>query len=240
MLRMPSLAVTSAAAAIALAAGSFDARAETPAAAEAHAVVVKAEAALQGFRSDPQHGSLVAAMRQGHAVLIVPEYVRAGLGIGGAAGTGVLLRKEGTAGRWSAPAFFDLRSATLGLQIGYQKVDLVVVIANAATLDAMLKGDFSLSADAGYQAGTTSAGADASTTTSFGDTGMLAFSRGEGAYAGATIGGAQLNANEDLNQGYYGAGATPSRILVSPGLNNADADRLRGSLSTFAGSASRQ
>ena len=235
MLRCHPLTALATAALLAFASAPGAARAETPDAAEAHLIVVKAEAALNAMRADPRFTDLPRALRAGRAVLIVPGYVRAGIGIGGASGTGVLLSKDSASGTWSSPAFFDMRSASLGPQLGYQKSDLVLVVANTATFDAILAGDFSLAADAGFTAGSSTGHTDANVTTGGTNTGVLTFMRSEGAYAGATIGGASIEADRDLNTAYYGPGATPLHILATPGLANADADKLRSTVAAFAG-----
>jgi len=219
MLRLSKIAAV---AAVAAAVGVAGAKAETTAQADAHAIALKADVALQNFRTDPKFaGDVASATRVGRAILIVPEYVRAGVGIGGAAGTGILMVKDGAT--WGAPKFFDVRAANLGPQLGYQKGDLLLVIANTDTLNAILSGDYTLSADAGVQAGTTGNSTAASTTTAGSGTGVVAFMRGEGAYAGATVGGAQISPNDSLNAVQLAAG---------------DADKLRGALTRISGSNS--
>jgi lipid-binding SYLF domain-containing protein len=196
MLRLSHAAAFGAVALVAVAAAPGVQAAATPA--DAQALANKAEAALQGFKSDAQFSTNVrAALNQGYAVLVVPDYVRAGIGIGGATGTGVLLGKEGT--NWGAPKFFDVRAATLGPQLGYTKGDLLLVL-NKTGLDLLNKGDFTLSADMGFQLGANQSHTELQTTTALEKTGVIAFMRGEGAYAGATIGGAKITPDEELNR----------------------------------------
>jgi len=207
------------AAVAATATSAVGAKAQTANQSEAKAVLLNADAALLKYRNDPKYAASVrAAVNQARAVLIVPDYVRGGVGIGGAAGTGVLMQKEDGAG-WSAPRFFDVRAANLGVQLGFQKGDLMIVIANTDTLRAILSGEFSLAADAQLQAGDVTEGAQASTTTSFGNTGYAVYMRGEGAYAGATVGGSKISSN---------------RALDSAQLAPTDADALRATLSSLA------
>jgi lipid-binding SYLF domain-containing protein len=215
---MLRLAKFAAAAGVAAAVVAPSVHAET-AAQEARAVLLKADAALQNFQNDPNYVAAVThALRIGRAALIVPDYVRGGIGIGGALGNGVLVQKDGT--NWSVPQFFNIRAANIGLQLGYQKGDLLLVIANTETLNAILAGEFTLSADAAVQAGREGKRSEASTTTAFKETGVVAFLRGEGAYAGATLGGAKISPNEELNK-------------VQPSAE--DAERLRGTLARITG-----
>ena len=214
MIRLSHVAAFGAAMMVAVAAAPAAQAAATPA--EAQALANKAEAALQAFKSDAQFsGNVRAALNQGAAVLVVPDYIRAGIGIGGATGTGILLGKEGT--NWGHPRFFDINAANLGPQLGYTKGDLLLVF-NKAGLDALNKGDFTLSADAGFQLGANQSHTEVQTTTALEKMGVIAFMRGEGAYAGATIGGAKIKANEELN-----------RVATT-----ANYDRLRGGLVDFS------
>ena len=204
MLRLSRWAAVAALAVVATFA--VGAKAQTANQSEARAVLLSADAALKRFHSDPKYSASVsAALSQARAVLIVPDYVRGGIGIGGAGGTGVLMQKVDGAG-WSAPRFFDVRAANIGLQLGFQKGDLMIVIANTDTLRAILSGEFTLAADAAMQAGTVSEGAQASTTTSFGNTGYAVYMRGEGAYAGATVGGSKISSNTALDSAQLAPG----------------------------------
>jgi lipid-binding SYLF domain-containing protein len=219
MLRLSKWAAVAAVAGVLTAA--VGAQAQTAAQSEAKAVVLKADAALKNFRNDSAYAAGVReALSLGRAVLIVPDYIRGGIGIGGAAGTGVLVQKTEGADGWSAPRFFDVRAANIGPQLGFQKGDLLIAIGNTETLRAILAGEFTLAADATVQAGNVTEGMQASTTTSFRNTGVAVFMRGEGAYAGATVGGARISVNSALD-----------RAQLAP----ADADALRSTLMLVTG-----
>ena len=242
MLRILSIPTIVAAVAVGAVAAPSGAVAAPPETNEAALVVSKATAAVRSFQDDVvTRSELSAAVRNAAGVLIVPGYVRAGVGIGGEGGTGVLLRHDPANGRWSYPAFFDLRAATLGPQLGYQTADLIMVVENAPTLEAILNGKFSFGADAVAVAGRD--GVRTGTVTQDGRQALAlrVFARTAGAFAGATVKGGTIESNAKLDIGYYGPGATATRIIGESGLRNADAEELRSVVAGIAsGSAAKR
>jgi lipid-binding SYLF domain-containing protein len=197
-------------------------------------IVETARASLDSFRGDAAYPNVTRALREGIAVVVVPEFIRVGIGIGGEAGTGVLLKKDVQTGKWSAPAFFDLHGASIGPQIGYQKASVLLVVENDLALEAMLRGEVTLGADVGYNAGTAHAHTVASRTGKQVQ-GIQAFTRGEGIFAGATVKGMIIRTNETLNAAYYDATASSDSILSSPDAAGAGSGELRALLTRMAG-----
>jgi lipid-binding SYLF domain-containing protein len=235
MLRVLSIPAIAGTVALGLMAAPSTVVGASPETNEAALVVSKATVAVRSFQDDvATRSELSAALRNATGVLIVPGYVRAGVGIGGEGGTGVLLRRDPANGRWSYPAFFDLRAATLGPQLGYQTADLIMVVENAATLQTMLNGKFSFGADAVAVAGRD--GVQTGTVTQDGRKALAlrVFARTAGAFAGATVKGGTIESNAKLDVGYYGPGATAPRIIGESGLRNADAEELRSVVAGIA------
>ena len=91
--------------------------------------------------------ALANVIKSGKGVAIFPKVTKAGLGLGGQTGEGlVLLRNKN--GTWSGPAFMGINGASIGFQIGVQSVGLVLVITNQDGLHAFTGGNsFKLGAD---------------------------------------------------------------------------------------------
>lgn len=229
----PAIGARLAAVMVAIATFVPDGLADSADAQRAHQIVAKAAASLDAFRGDAAFPDVARALRSGTAVLVIPEFIRAGIGIGGEAGTGVLLKKNARNGKWGSPAFFDLQGASIGPQIGYQKAIVLLVIENDGTLEAILGGEITMGADAGYSAGTAHAQTVASKTGKQ-ERGLQAFTRGEGAFAGATVKGMVVRPNSALNDAFYAAGSAPDKILTSAGLDKGRADGLRATLTKMA------
>ncbi len=145
------------------------------------------------------------------AILIVPGLVKGGFIFGAEGGDGVLLKRNGRT--WSSPAFFNLASASFGLQIGLQQAELVFIIMTDRALKGIQQGESKLGAGAGLTVVTLSAAAEGATTVRGGD--IVVWASGTGAYGGLTFNGSVVKADDDANADFYGRGATVSGILAN-------------------------
>lgn len=195
--------------------------------------VKRAEVTLEAFKTDPRFPNLARKLERSRAVMIVPEFRRGGIGIGGEGGIGVLLKRNAATGKWSYPAFFSIGGVSVGPQIGFESGEMLIVINDPITLRSIMTGSFTINADASVIAG----GADArgmTSTTAEGRTGPLVLLRSRGAYAGATLGAIRLSPKEGWNAAYYHRKSTPLAILGKPGLSNPMAEGLRQQLHQLA------
>ncbi|HSR71739.1 MAG TPA: lipid-binding SYLF domain-containing protein, partial [Kiloniellales bacterium] len=148
--------------------------------------------------------------------------------VGAEGGSGVLLVR-GSDGSWSPPAFYTLAAGSIGLQIGGQVSEVVFTLMNDGAVNAMLKNEVKLGADASVAIGPIGAGVEASTTTNLRED-IIAFSRAVGLFAGGAFEGAKLISRENWNAEYYGAAASPKAIVVDRKFFNPQADKLRQAL----------
>lgn len=202
--------------------------------ADAQHVVTEATRTLEIFRTDKAYLQLSTALRDGRAVLIVPEYIRAGIGIGGEGGTGVLLRRDPQSRQWSYPAFYTIKSGSIGPQLGYEEARVIFVIDDDAMLDKVMKGEVTLGAEASVVAGSKGA-STRSLATGDQKSRLHVFVQSAGAFAGATVKGGIVEANDPLNRAYYGSDASATQIVGKAGLTNPHADGLRAVLADIAG-----
>jgi lipid-binding SYLF domain-containing protein len=192
-------------------------------------LVARAEATVKRFKTDPKLAQFNQFLEGARGVVVLPTVLKAGF-IGAAeAGNGVLLvrRADDT---WSYPAFYTLGAASVGLQAGLQGTEVVLILRNAKAIDAMLRHQAKLGADAGITVGLLGGGMEASTTTNLGAD-VLAFAHSiAGVFGGVSLEGAVLVRRNDLNAAYYGAPATPRAIVIEGGFSNAGAEALRAAL----------
>jgi lipid-binding SYLF domain-containing protein len=201
------------------------ARAETP-----EEVVVKASATVQNILGDPNFGLARQRLKGARAVLIVPQLIKAGFIVGGEGGYGVLLVRG--QGGWSAPTFYILAAASLGLQIGVEAKEVIFIINTERGLNALLANQMKLGADASIAVGPVGAGVEASSAgTPNAD--IIAFSKSQGLFGGAALEGAMISSKEDMNRDFYGRALTTRQILADPGLHNPAADGLRRALAAY-------
>jgi lipid-binding SYLF domain-containing protein len=144
-------------------------------------------------------------------VAIVPGLKKGGLGIGGRYGKGVVMcRMPGK--RWSAPSFLTVEGGSLGLQIGFQQIDLVMLIMNREGMDKLVGDKFTVGADASAAAGPVGRNASAETNIRM-DAQILTYSRAKGLFAGITLNGAVVKQDKDDNRDFYGKEMNARAIL---------------------------
>ena len=138
-------------------------------------------------------------LRRTRAVLVVPDLVRAGVLVGGAAGSGVLLANRVSG--WSDPAFYRLSAVTFGAQLGAQEAATVIFVLSAPAFDALTKrGGFALTGQAGLTAiDYAKAQSDDLLRADF-----VVWSKAQGAYVGLTLEGAALTQDQAADRAFYG------------------------------------
>lgn len=196
--------------------------------AEARDVLARSTSVYQKLKTDPDLPELDHYVRNARAVMIFPRLIKGGFILGGEGGDGVLLVKD-DAGNWSAPAFYSMAAASLGLQIGGQVSEVVLTIMNDGALDAVLRNNFKLGADASIAVGPIGKGVEASTTSNF-EEDVYAFSKNQGLYGGASAEGAALVEAKGYNSAFYGADARAEDIVLSRRYNTDEGDVLRQAL----------
>lgn len=135
------------------------------------------------------------------AVAVFPSMLKAGFVVGGRGGSGIISRR--VTGGWSAPAFFKMGGASVGLQIGAAKTDLVLLFMNDSALRGLLEDKLEVGGEASAAAGPVGRTAAASTNLTL-DAGILSYSRSKGLFAGLEIKGAVINPDNNLNEALYG------------------------------------
>src|ERR1051325_2746207 len=135
------------------------------------------------------------------AVAVFPGMLKAGLVVGGRGGSGVISRR--VTGGWRAPAFFKMGGASVGLQIGAAKTDLILLFMNDSALRGLLEDKLEVGGEASAAAGPVGRAAAASTNLTL-DAGILSYSRSKGLFAGLESKGAVINPDNNLNEALYG------------------------------------
>ena len=142
---------------------------------------------------------------------IIPGMFKGALLIGGSYGKGVVLKHNN--GKWSGPSFISIGAGSLGLQLGGQSVDLILIVLGKKTMDSFLKTKFKLGADIAAAVGPAGAQATAATEI-FLNGGIYSYSRSKGAFIGLSLEGAGIATQEELNKAYYNEAYSPADILA--------------------------
>ena len=141
-------------------------------------------------------------LHDAEGIAIIPAVVKVGIVIGGRYGKGVLVirKKDKT---WSNPIFLSLKGGSIGWQIGAQSTDVILVFKTRKSLDGILKGKFTLGADAAVAAGPVGRSTEAATDTKL-KAEIYSYSRSRGLFAGIALDGAALDIQNKDNAKYYG------------------------------------
>jgi lipid-binding SYLF domain-containing protein len=172
-------------------------------------------------------------MAKAHGVAVFPGVVKGALLIGGTAGDGVVTVRRPDSS-WSPPAIFRMSGGSLGLQIGAEITDVVLLIMTPKGLQGLLASEFTVGADMSAAAGPTGRRAELSTDLKF-TTDLVTYSRTKGLFAGLSLNGISMRAADDWNQSLYGRGYTVQEILL--GAQLAVPQVAQGFIQTVAASA---
>jgi lipid-binding SYLF domain-containing protein len=156
---------------------------------------------LDEITSAPDRGVPQDILAHARCVGVIPSMVKAGFGVGGEYGQGVVSCRTGNG--WSAPAFYRLGGGTFGFQIGGEAVDVVMLFMNDRSVQSMLAHRVKLGADASASAGPVGRTAAADTNIAM-QSEILTYSRSRGLFAGISLKGSWIEQNGGDTRTFYG------------------------------------
>src|SRR6202045_1218512 len=156
---------------------------------------------LDEIQGAPDKGIPQEVLGSAECVAVVPSLLKGGFIVGGRFGRGLASCR--TPKGWSAPAFFAVKGGSVGLQIGGQAVDLVMLIMNNDGMQHLLSSKFSLGADASVAAGPVGRHAEGNTDWKM-RAQVLTYSRARGIFAGVSLNGAVVKQDKDSTREFYG------------------------------------
>jgi len=177
--------------------------------------VKRLQRATQVFKeimSAPDKGIPEDLLDKCECVGIVPGLKKAGLGLGGKYGKGVLMCRKPDRS-WTAPSFITIEGGSIGFQIGFTQIDVVMLMMNRKGVDKLIDDKFTLGADASAAAGPVGRQTSAQTNIRL-DAEILTYSRAKGLFAGVSLEGATLRQDKDDNSDFYGRDVDARKILL--------------------------
>src|SRR3989442_1090829 len=147
-------------------------------------------------------------------VVVMPSVLKAAFIVGGSYGRGTMVCRTGEhfRGPWGAPAMYALEGGSVGLQIGGEATDFVILVMNDRGMDSLLHSKVKLGADATVAAGPKGRTASADTD-AYMRSEMLSYSRARGVFAGISLEGSTLRPDEDANRRLYGKDSSAAKII---------------------------
>jgi lipid-binding SYLF domain-containing protein len=192
--------------------------------------VESAAAVLEEIMAIPEKGIPPSLLKDAHGIAIIPGLIKVGFVVGGRYGTGVLAVREKDGG-WSNPVFVSLAGGSVGWQIGAESTDVVLVFKTGKSIDGIMKGKFTLGADAAVAAGPVGRRAEAATDEKL-KAEIFSYSRSRGLFAGVSLEGSALQIDDEADAAFYGKeGIRPADILSGKEIKaSPSAAKLRKSL----------
>lgn len=144
-------------------------------------------------------------------VIVLPNVKKFGFGIGGSGGRGPISCRTGRdfEGKWSAPAMLKVGGVSAGLQVGGSSSDFVLLVMSEKAVNTILDQKTKLGTDA-----TAAAGPSGATSGSPVGSDVLTYGRAKGLFAGVSLGGASLEADNDANKRTYGKPLSARDIVL--------------------------
>src|SRR5262245_47748548 len=184
---------------------------------EAEGIINQATLTWQNFMQDPDLSSFRASVKGAQGVLIFPKLMKGAFVFGIEGGNGVLLVRNEKSGSWSAPAFYEISSASFGLQAGVETSEAILIVQTVKGIESLLSSTIKLGADASAVIGPKGSGIEGATSISMGKD-FVTYARTKGAFVGLSVEGASIRTRDDLNKTYYGSAVRPSDIILVRGV----------------------
>ena len=174
--------------------------------------LARASEVFTEIMSTPDKGIPGNLLDKAECVAIVPGMSKGGIGVGGRYGKGVVVCRRGDRG-WTAPSFLTVEGGSFGLQLGFEKVDLVMLIMNRHGMDALIGDKFTVGADAAAAAGPVGRNTSADTDVKL-NAEILTYSRAKGLFGGLALNGAVVKQDREDNRSFYGKDMDARQILM--------------------------
>lgn len=155
-----------------------------------------------------------SVLDRAECVIVVPSVKKFAIGIGGSYGRGAMSCRSGQnyTGPWGPPAMYALEGGNIGLQLGGQATDFVLLVVNPKGVDSLLKSKIKLGGDASAAAGPKGRDAQADTDLLM-HSEILSYSRSRGLFAGVSLEGSTLRQDGSANEKIYGHKVTAREIV---------------------------
>ncbi|HEX3186465.1 MAG TPA: lipid-binding SYLF domain-containing protein [Pyrinomonadaceae bacterium] len=171
----------------------------------------KSAKVLNEIMSTPDKGIPRDLLEKAECVLVFPKVVKGGFILGAQGGRGAASCR--TKSGWSAPAYFEIKGGSVGLQIGGEATDFVLLFMNESGMKSLLSDKFELGGEASIAAGPVGRTSSASTDAKM-DAQILSYSRSKGLFGGVSLKGNVISPDKSDMEGTYGKGVKAETVLV--------------------------
>jgi lipid-binding SYLF domain-containing protein len=162
-------------------------------------------AAIVTKMTEPEHGIRPDRIASADCIGVIPGFKKGAAGVGIGFGRGFIsCRKDGG---WSAPAAISFETASLGVQLGGEEIDIVILSLDKGRRSKLLSERFTISSDA------SAAWGNGKTAHEDPNAQIVFYGQTKGVFAGFGLDGATLKRDQSSDKALYGKDVTNSEIV---------------------------
>ena len=166
----------------------------------------------------PEAGIPAELIERAVCIGIIPSAVSIELGLGAHFGRGALVCRVNGGKSWSEPWMFTVGGASYGLIPEGDSADVVFLVMTSSCERMFMRSGLRVGVDASESSGPV-ASRTGITSLSVPNSDMLAYSISRGKFAGASLNGVILKADDAANLHVYGHRVDPAEVLTTGGPN---------------------
>jgi|SRR5580658_157745 lipid-binding SYLF domain-containing protein len=151
------------------------------------------------------HGIRAGLLADADCVAVIPGFKKGAAVVGVGYGSGFISCRNGS--NWSAPGAITLETASLGVQLGGESIDIVVVSLDKERRSKLLSDRFTIGSDA------SAAWGNGKTAHEDPNAKILFFGHTKGVFGGFGLDGATLKRDESTNKALYGKTTSNGEIV---------------------------
>jgi len=157
--------------------------------------------------TDSEHGIRPDRIASADCIAVIPGFKKGAAGVGVGFGRGFISCRNN--GGWSAPAAISFETVSVGVQLGGEAIDIVILSQDKSRRSKLLSDRFTIGSDASAAWGNgKSAHEDPNAQVVF-------YGRTKGVFAGFGLDGATLKRDQSGDKALYGKDITNSEIVDS-------------------------
>lgn len=152
-----------------------------------------------------EHGIRPEQIASADCVAVIPGFKKGAAVVGVGYGRGFISCRNGSG--WSAPGAVTLESGSLGIQLGGEEIDILILSRDRERRPKLLSDRFTIGSDA------SAAWGNGKTAHDDPDAKIVFYGQTKGAFAGFGLDGATLKPDESGNKALYGKALKNSEIV---------------------------
>jgi lipid-binding SYLF domain-containing protein len=155
--------------------------------------------------TDSKHGVSPDRIAKADCIAVIPGFKKGAAVVGVGFGRGFISCRK--AGGWSAPAAITLETESLGVQLGGEEIDIVMLSLDKTRRSKLLSERFAVGSDASAAWGNGKSAHDDANAQ------IIFYGRTKGAFAGFGLDGATLKRDQASDKALYGSDVTNSDVV---------------------------